>query len=60
MSCGWYGLGPLVRVDGQINRRYIEEILNYHVIPLLENFEEIGEYLFQQDNAPIHTSARTK
>ncbi len=58
----WFGLGPLVRIDGRINsERYIEEILGYYVIPFLENFEEEnGEYLFQQDNASIHTSARTR
>ncbi len=58
----WHGLGPLVRIDGRINsERYIEEILGYHVIPFLEEFEEeYGEYLFQQDNAPIHTSIRTR
>ena len=57
----WYGLGPLVRIDGRINsERYIEEILGYHVVPFLEEFKEkYGEYLFQQDNAPIHTSIRT-
>ncbi len=58
----WHGLGPLVRIDGRINsERYIEEILGYHVIPFLEEFEEeYGEYLFQQDNAPIHTNIRTR
>ncbi|GBC31699.2 IS630 family transposase [Rhizophagus irregularis DAOM 181602=DAOM 197198] len=58
----WYGLGPLVRIDGRINsERYIEDILGYHVVPFLEEFEEEnGEYFFQQDNAPIHTSARTR
>ncbi|GBC22304.1 IS630 family transposase [Rhizophagus irregularis DAOM 181602=DAOM 197198] len=58
----WFGLGPLVRIDGRVNsQRYIEEILGYHVIPFLERFEEEnGDYLFQQDNAPIHTSARTR
>lgn len=58
----WYGLGPLVRIDGRVNsERYVEEILGYHVVPFLEEFEEdYGEYLFQQDNAPIHTSARTR
>ena len=31
------------------------------MIPFLESFEEEnGDYLFQQDNAPIHTSARTR
>lgn len=58
----WYGMGPLVRIDGRINsQRYIEEILGYHVIPFLEIFEEEnGEYFFQQDNAPIHTSRQTQ
>lgn len=58
----WFGLGPLVRIDGRINsQRYIEEILGYHVIPFLESFEEEnGDYLFQQDNAPIHTSIQTR
>ena len=58
----WYGLGPLVRIDRRVNsERYIEEILDSHLIPFLDEFEEEnGEYLFQQDNAPIHTSARTQ
>jgi len=58
----WYRLGLLVRIDGQINsKRYIEEILGYYIIPFLEEFkEEYGEYLFQQDNAPIHISIRTQ
>ena len=31
------------------------------MVPFLENFEEEnGEYLFQQDNAPIHISARIR
>jgi hypothetical protein len=47
-----------LRVDGQINsKRYIQEILGYHLVSFLEEFEEQnGEYLFQQNNAPIHTS----
>jgi len=58
----WHGLGPLVRIDGRVNsENYIQEILGYHVVPFLERFEEeIGEYLFQQDNAPIHTSVRIR
>ncbi|GET63075.1 transposable element Tcb1 transposase [Rhizophagus irregularis DAOM 181602=DAOM 197198] len=46
---------------GVMIQRYIEEILGCHMIPFLESFEEEnGDYLFQQDNAPIHTSARTR
>ena len=45
----WFGLGPLVRIDGRVNsQRYIEEILDYYVIPFLKSFEEEnGNYLFQ-------------
>jgi len=58
----WHGLGPLVRIDGQVNsERYIQEILGFHLVPFLEEFEEeFGDYLFQQDNAPIHTSRATQ
>ena len=58
----WHKMGPLVRIDGRINsERYIEEILGYHLIPFLEEFEEeYGEYFFQQDNASIHTSRKTR
>ena len=55
-------MGFLVRIDDRVNsQRYIEKILDYHVIPFLEQFEEEnGEYFFQQDNTPIHTSLRTR
>jgi transposase len=55
-------MGPLVRINGRVDsKRYIEEILGYHVIPFLEEFEERnGEYFFQQDNAPIHMSGQTR
>lgn len=42
--------GPLARINGKVNSR---EILGYHLIPYLEEFEEKnGEYFFQPDNAP--------
>ncbi|GES74909.1 transposable element Tcb1 transposase [Rhizophagus clarus] len=57
----WYGLGSLIRIDSKVNsERYINEILGYHLIPYLEEFEEEnGKYFFQQDNAPIYTSIKT-
>ncbi|PKK80483.1 hypothetical protein RhiirC2_724273 [Rhizophagus irregularis] len=43
-GCGcfsWFGLGPLVRIDGRVDStKYIEEIPDYHVFPFLENFEK--------------------
>ena len=52
----------MIRIDSHVNsKRYIEEIFSYHLIPFLEELkEENGEYFFQQDNAPIHTSVKTR
>ncbi|CAB4431814.1 unnamed protein product [Rhizophagus irregularis] len=37
----WFGLGPLVKIDGRVDStKYIEEIPDYHVFPFLENFEK--------------------
>ena len=58
----WYGLGPLVRINRQINsERYIEELLNYHLISFLKEFEEKNvKYFFQQDNILIYISRQTR
>jgi len=57
----WDCLGPLIRLEGTVNsQRYIEEVLEEHLVPFMESFgEEIDEYQFQQDNAPIHKSKMT-
>ncbi len=45
----WHGLGPLIRIDSHVNsKRYIKEILSYHLILFLEELEEEnGKYFFQ-------------
>jgi len=50
------GLGPLVKVEGKMNRFDYIQILETHLLPLISrDFGEKG-YLFQDDNAPIHTA----
>ena len=41
--------GPLIRLEGAINsQRYIEEVLESHLVPFIERFgEEKDEYEFQ-------------
>ena len=54
----WDSLGPLIRLEGKIdNKRYIEEVLQSHLLPFLQGLEE--DYEFQQDNASIHKSKLT-
>lgn len=57
----WDCLGPLIRLEGAINsQRYIEEVLESHLVPFIETFgDDADDYTFQQDNASIHTSKMT-
>src|SRR5438132_11395949 len=49
----WDSLGPLIRLEGKIDsKRYIEEVLQSHLLPFLQILDE--DYEFQQDNASIH------
>ena len=54
-------LGPLVRLEGRITANvYIEEILEKHLLPFINNLENKENYIFQEDNAPIHTARIAK
>ena len=54
----WDSLGPLIRLEGKIDsKRYIEEVLQSHLLPFLQILDE--DYEFQQDNASIHKSKLT-
>src|SRR6185312_7720898 len=49
------GLGPLIKVEGKMNRLDYIQILEKHLLPLInKEFNDKG-YLFQDDNAPVHT-----
>lgn len=53
-------LGPLVRLEGKITAiKYIEMLENY-LLPFINNLEDKNSYIFQDDNAPIHTATITK
>ena len=50
----WSCLGPLVIVEGKLDRWGYVDILEKHLLPYIQqNFKSKG-YNFQQDNAPIH------
>ena len=60
----WGGLSwryrtPLVIIEGNLtSRRYIDEVLELVVVPLLQNYADVT--LYQQDNASPHSARLTK
>lgn len=54
------GLGPLVRVEGIINRHDYIDILDNNLLPFIHSKYRNRSYKFQQDNAPIHTAKDVK
>ncbi len=46
------GLGPLVKVNGKMNYRNYIQILESHLLPLINNNFNRQDYLFQDDNSP--------
>ena len=54
------GLGPLVKVDGKMNQHDYIEILQSNLLQLINNDFKNRGYVFQDDNAPVHTAKRVK
>ena len=54
------GLGPLVKVDGKMNRFDYIQILKKHLLPLIKEEFNCRGYWFQDDNAPVHTAEDVK
>ena len=50
----WHGVGTLVKVDGHINARKYEQILDDNLWPVIARHFPDNSYLFQDDNAPVH------
>jgi len=50
------GLGPLVKVEGKMNRLDYIQILEKNLLPLIRRKFRGGDYAFQDDNAPVHTA----
>jgi transposase len=50
------GLGPLVRIEGTLNRFGYIDLLTHHFLPYLNAQFYSKMYFFQDDNAPVHTA----
>ena len=54
------GLGPLVKVDGKMNRLDYINILEKNLLPFIQSKHRKQPYAFQDDNAPVHTAKDVK
>jgi DDE superfamily endonuclease len=53
----WWGVGPLVVVEGTLNKTSYVALMEKHLEPYLKQLEEEHPgIMFQEDNAPCHTS----
>lgn len=53
------GLSPLVKLEGRINAVAYIDVLDNHLLSLLDDLGDEEDYIFQEDNAPIHTARVT-
>lgn len=54
------GVGTICRVDGNINSAKYIDILENNLWPVVVRHFANGDYLFMDDNAPVHRSRVTK
>lgn len=53
-------LGPLVKLEGKVTGAVYVDILKNYLLPFLDDLDYQENYLFQDDNAPIHTARIVK
>ena len=51
------GLGPLVKVDGKMNRFGYIDILEKNLLSFIKSKHRKQPYAFQDDNAPVHRAS---
>ena len=54
------GVGTLSKVDGNINAQKYTDILEDNIWPVIARHFPHNNYLFQDDNAPVHRAALTR
>jgi hypothetical protein len=50
----WYGVGTITAVEGNINAVKYQQILHDNLWPVLARYFPDGNYILQDDNAPVH------
>ncbi|GES95846.1 IS630 family transposase [Rhizophagus clarus] len=49
-------LGLLIKLEGKINVNAYIELLDNYLLPYMDTLDDENNYIFQEDNAPIHTA----
>ena len=58
-SMCWHGVGSLVKLEGRLDSTAYQQVLEEHMLTYAAAL--IGDdFVFQQDNIPIHTSWSTR
>jgi DDE superfamily endonuclease len=53
----WWGVGPLIVVEGTLNKDAYVNLMSKHLVPHLKQVDgKCSGVVFQEDNAPCHTS----
>jgi transposase len=53
-------IGPLIQVSGRITGSVYIEVLENHLLPFINELDNNEEYIFQDDNAPVHRAKIVK
>ena len=56
----WEGVGTITAVNGNINAEKYQEILDDNLWPVIVRHFPAENYIFQQDNAPVHRARTTQ
>lgn len=56
----WEGVGTVTAVNGNINAEKYQETLDENLWPVIARHFPAGNFLFQQDNAPVHRARSTQ
>lgn len=53
-------LGPLVRLEGRVTAAIYVDVLENNLLSFIDSLDNQENYIFQEDNAPIHTARVVK
>ena len=56
----WHGVGTITAVEGNINAQKYQQILDDNLWPVIAQHFPNDQYIFQDDNAPVHRARSAK
>lgn len=56
----WHGVGTITAVNGNINAEKYQQVLNDNLWPVIVRHFPNEQYIFQDDNAPVHRARSTQ